>query len=159
MPVSRPYNPNGKRVAEMIQADLSRIGIRTRLVSDEWSQYRTRLQAGEASMALYGWTGDNADPDNFLDILLGCTSARPGGNNIARWCHPEYNRLVTTAKRTPNQQERAQLYRDAQVIFKSEAPWVPIAHSVVFMATRKEVSGFVMDPLARQIFERVDVNP
>ena len=28
MPVSRPYNPNGKRVAEMIQADLAKIGIR-----------------------------------------------------------------------------------------------------------------------------------
>ena len=23
MPVSRPYNPNGKRIAEMIQADLA----------------------------------------------------------------------------------------------------------------------------------------
>ncbi len=84
MPVSRPYNPNGKRVAEMIQADLAKIGIRAKLVTDEWSPYRTKLQAGETSMALYGWTGDNGDPDNFLDVLLGCTSARIGGNNIAQ---------------------------------------------------------------------------
>ena len=38
MPVSRPYNPNGKRVAEMIQADLAKIGIRAKLVTDEWSR-------------------------------------------------------------------------------------------------------------------------
>ena len=37
-----------------------------KLVTDEWSQYRHELQAGEAPMALFGWTGDNGDPDNFL---------------------------------------------------------------------------------------------
>jgi dipeptide transport system substrate-binding protein len=34
---------------------------------------------------------------------------------------------------------------------------VPIAHSVVFMATRKGVSGFRMDPLGRQQFHEVDL--
>ena len=43
-------------------------------------------RAGEHSMALYGWTGDNGDPDNFMHMLLGCTAARTGGNNISKWC-------------------------------------------------------------------------
>ena len=110
-------------------------------------------------MALFGWTGDNGDPDNFLHVLLGCTAARPGGNNIAKWCHPEYDRLVTEAKRVSGQAERARLYRQAQLVFKAEAPWVPIAHSIVFMATRREVVGFEMDPLGRHIFDRVDLKP
>jgi dipeptide transport system substrate-binding protein len=159
MPVSRPYNPNGKRIAEMIQADLARIGIRARLVTEEWSLYRAKLQAGEAPMALYGWTGDNGDPDNFLDVLLGCTSARAGGNNIAKWCNREYDELVTKAKRTTSQPEREALYRKAQLIAKREAPWVPLAHSVVFMATRKDVAGFRMDPLGRHPFDGVDLAP
>ena len=159
MPVSRPYNPNGKRIAEMIQADLSKVGIRAKLVTDEWSRYRAKLQAGEASMGLYGWTGDNADPDNFLHVLLGCTAARIGGNNIAKWCNPEYDALVTRAKLVSDQAERAELYRKAQAIFKAEAPWVPIAHSVVFMALRREVKGFKMDPLGRHVFDRVDLQP
>ncbi|HEY8381768.1 MAG TPA: ABC transporter substrate-binding protein [Microvirga sp.] len=159
MPVSRPYNPNGKRIAEMIQADLAKVGIRLRLVTDEWSLYRARLQAGEATMALYGWTGDNGDPDNFLHLLLGCTAARIGGNNIARWCHRDYDALVTEAKVRSDQSERDALYRRAQVIAKDEAPWVPLAHSVVFMAARREVTGFVMDPLGRHIFDRVDLKP
>ena len=157
MPVSRPYNPNAKRIAEMIQVDLNKIGIRTRLVTDEWSQYRAKLQNGQHSMALYGWTGDNGDPDNFMHILLGCTAARSGGNNVAKWCNPEYDTLVTRAKLTSNQSEREGLYRQAQEIFKREAPWVPLAHSVVFMATRKGVSGFKMDPLGRHPFEGVDL--
>jgi dipeptide transport system substrate-binding protein len=158
MPVSRPYMPNAKRVAELIQADLARIGVRVRLVSDEWAGYRRRLMAGEHGMALYGWTGDNGDPDNFLNVLLGCSSARPGGNNIAKWCDADYDALVNRAKRVAGQAEREALYRQAQIIFKQEAPWVPLAHSVVFMATRKEVQGFRMDPLGRHPFEGVSLN-
>jgi dipeptide transport system substrate-binding protein len=157
MPVSRPYNPNAKRIAEMIQVDLAKIGIRTRMVTDEWAQYRTKLQNGVHSMALYGWTGDNGDPDNFLHVLLGCTAARSGGNNIAKWCNPEYDALVTRAKLTADQPSREKLYRQAQEIFKREAPWVPLAHSVVFMAARKNVQGFKMDPLGRNPFEGVDL--
>jgi dipeptide transport system substrate-binding protein len=157
MPVSRPYNPNGRRIAEMIQADLAKIGVRLRLVTDDWGAYRVKLQAGDAPMALFGWTGDNGDPDNFLNVLLGCTSARPGGNNVAKWCDPAYDRLVTRAETSLDQAERVALYREAQAIAKDQAPWVPIAHSVVFMAARKEVTGFVMDPLGRHSFTGVDL--
>jgi dipeptide transport system substrate-binding protein len=52
---------------------------------------------------------------------------------------------------------REALYRAAQEIVKREAPWVPLAHSVVFMATRKEVTGFKIDPLGRHPFEGVDL--
>ena len=157
MPVSRPYSPDAKRIAEMIRADLSRIGVRAELVTKEWGAYRTSLQDGEHSMALYGWTGDNGDPDNFLHVLLGCTAARIGGNNVARWCNDEYDALVTRAKLSYDQEVREKLYGQAQEIFKREAPWVPLAHSVVFMATRKEVDGFKMDPLGRHPFDNVDL--
>jgi dipeptide transport system substrate-binding protein len=157
LPVSRPYNPNGKRVAEMMQADLAKLGIQLRLVTSDWSSYRAKLLGGETPMALFGWTGDIGDPDNFLDVLLGCTAARPGGNNIAKWCDPAYDALVTRAKRVLSREEREALYREAQVIAKREAPWVPIAHSLVYMATRKEVTGFRMDLLGRHSFDGVDL--
>ena len=46
-PVQRPYNPNGKRIGEMMQADLAKIGVNAKLVTFEWGEYRKRLQAGE----------------------------------------------------------------------------------------------------------------
>ena len=47
MPVQRPYNPNGKRIGEMMQADLAKIGVNAKLVTYEWGEYRKRAQAGE----------------------------------------------------------------------------------------------------------------
>lgn len=155
MPVSRPYNPDGKRIAEMIAADLAQVGIRATLKTKEWGAYRDSLQRGEHMMALYGWTGDNGDPDNFLNVLLGCRSAKVDGNNIAKWCHPGYDRLVTEAARQTDQSIRADFYRQAQVIARDEAPWVPLAHSVVLMAKRRSVQNFTIDPLDRHLFGNV----
>ncbi|MBE7248468.1 MAG: ABC transporter substrate-binding protein, partial [Actinomycetospora chiangmaiensis] len=63
-PVSRPYNPDGRRVADMIQADLAQVGIRARPVTRPWNEYRAALYGGVPSLMLYGWTSDNGDPDN-----------------------------------------------------------------------------------------------
>jgi len=131
--------------------------VKVRIVSVDWSEYRSRVEAGEHQMAQFGWTGDNGDPDNFLYVLLGCASARPGGSNIAKWCHRPFDDLVVAAKRTPDISRRTALYEEAQKIFKEQAPWFPIAHSVVFVPVRREVRGFRISPFGRHQFDGVRV--
>ena len=87
MPVQRPYNPDAKKMAELMQADLAKVGVTAELKTFEWGEYRKRLQAGEHQMGMLGWTGDNGDPDNFMGVLLSCGSAREGGQNVAKWCN------------------------------------------------------------------------
>ena len=155
LPVSRPYNPDGRRVADMIRADLARIGVRVRLTTRGWNEYRAALYGGEPTMMLYGWTSDNGDPDNFMNVLLGCRAAAPGGANLARWCDPRYDAAVQEARRTDDRDTRTRLYREAQSLFHQASPWVPLAHTVVHMAARRGVAGFRMDPLGRHLFEGV----
>jgi dipeptide transport system substrate-binding protein len=157
MPVQRPYNPNARRIGELMQADLAKIGVKAEIKSYEWGDYRKRLQAGEHQMAQLGWTGDNGDPDNFLHILLGCDSAKIGGGNTAHWCNKEYNDLVIEAKHTTDIAKRTELYKKAQVVFKEEAPWFTIAHSVQFKPVRKEVVDFKLSPFGQHEFYGVDI--
>ena len=152
LPIQRPYNPNGRRMAELIQADLAKIGVQARIVSYEWGEYRKRLQRGEYMMAELGWIADNGDPDNFLYTLLGCDEGRPRGGNSGGWCDPSFDALVVAAKRTANQGERATLYKRAQAVFKAEAPWVTIAHGVEVEAIRAEVEGYRLSPFGRHDF-------
>lgn len=121
MPVQRPYNPNARRMAELIQADWAAIGVDAEIVSYEWGEYLERTQNGEHETMMLGWTGDNGDPDNFLNTLLGCQAAETGGNR-AFWCDEEFNSLVDQALRTPDVDERTALYEEAQVVFKAAAP-------------------------------------
>ncbi|UJQ93979.1 ABC transporter substrate-binding protein [Mariluticola halotolerans] len=156
MPVQRPYNPNARRMAEVMQADLGNIGVDVEIVSYEWGEYLARSSEVDRDGAvLLGWTGDNGDPDNFLAVLLGCDAV--GGSNRAQWCNEEFEALIQKAKVTSDVAERTKLYEEAQVVFKREAPWNTIAHSKVFMPMSKKVTGFVMDPLGYHRFDDVDI--
>jgi dipeptide transport system substrate-binding protein len=158
LPVTRPYNPDGKRMAEMIQADWEKIGVKTKLVTYEWAEYRKRAKGGEHEVVMFGWSGDNGDPDNFFVPLLGCEAVKGGGNS-ARWCNKQFEDLIIKAAQTPKQADRAKLYEQAQVIFKEEAPWITVAHSIRFDPVRSEVKGYKMDATAHHYFNKVDLAP
>jgi dipeptide transport system substrate-binding protein len=156
MPVSRPYNPDARRMAELIQADYAAIGVTAEIVSMEWGEYLAQsLLPDRDGAVLLGWTGDNGDPDNFLAVLLGCDAV--GSANRAQWCNEEFDDLIQRAKVTSDQAERTALYEEAQVVFKREAPWLTVAHSTVFMPMSTKVSGYVMDPKGTHAFDGVDI--
>ncbi|MEX2650591.1 MAG: ABC transporter substrate-binding protein [Alphaproteobacteria bacterium] len=155
MPVQRPYNPAAQRIGELMQADLAAVGIKANLVTYEWGEYLDRSKKGEHMMVQLGWTGDNGDPDNFLYVLLGCAAV--GGTNRAQWCYQPFDDLLIQAKRITDVAERTRLYEEAQVVFKEQAPWVTVAHSVVFMPVRKEVIDYRVDPFGIHQFYGVDL--
>ncbi|WP_407810410.1 ABC transporter substrate-binding protein, partial [Staphylococcus aureus] len=39
MPVQRPYMPNARRTAELIQSDFAKVGVKAEIVSFEWGEY------------------------------------------------------------------------------------------------------------------------
>jgi len=156
LPVSRPYNPAGKKMGEMMQADLAKIGVKVKLVSYDWPTYLSKSRNGEHQLIQLGWSGDNGDPDNFLHILLGCDGVE-AGSNVARWCDQKFNDLIIKAKRVTEQQKRSEFYIKAQKIFNEAAPWAPIAHSKVFRTMSSKVKGYKIDPLGGDIFTQVDI--
>jgi dipeptide transport system substrate-binding protein len=156
MSVSRPYNPNGYRVAQLISDDLKKIGVKVTLQTKDWTSYLKSAASGELEMLQAGWTSDNGDPDNFLNLLLSCSSIE-GGNNYARWCNQEYSHLVSRARVTTNIRKRTEFYEKAQNIFKNEMPWVPIAHVSVYKAMSKRVLNYQMNPFGHDEFGHVDL--
>ncbi|WP_027362876.1 ABC transporter substrate-binding protein [Desulfospira joergensenii] len=155
MPVQRPYNPNARRMAEIIQEDWSKVGVKAKIVSYEWGEYLKRSMNAEHSTVLLGWTGDNGDPDNFMAVLLGCDAV--GSSNRSQWCYKPFDDLLKKAKLTADIKERTRLYEEAQLIFKEQAPWVTIAHSVVFEPMSKNVVNYKIDPFGGHIFYGVDL--
>jgi len=155
-PVSRPYMPNGQRVAEMIQADWAAIGVTANIVTYEWTEYRERGKEPDRSGPfLIGWTGDNGDPDNFFATLFSCSAI--GVSNYSSWCNDDFEAAIQSAKTVSDEAERTALYTTAQEIFKAEEPALNIAHSKVFMPMNKRVQNFVLSPLGTHSFVGVDV--
>ncbi|CAI8998231.1 dipeptide ABC transporter periplasmic binding protein [Pseudomonas sp. IT-P12] len=156
MPVQRPYNPNAKLMAEMLQSDWKKIGLNVKIQSYEWGEYIKRSKGGENGAMLIGWSGDNGDPDNWLNVLFGCDSL--AGNNFSKWCDKKFDDIVKQAKRTSDQAKRTELYKQAQHVLKDAVPMTPIAHSTVFQPMRTNVQDFKISPFGLNSFYGVSVS-
>ncbi|MFV3403603.1 MULTISPECIES: ABC transporter substrate-binding protein [Pseudomonas] len=151
-----PTNPNPRLSAEMLQADLAKIGLRLDIRVMEWAEMLRRAKNGEADLVSTGWAGDNGDPDNFLTPLLGCEAAKTG-ENYARWCNPRFQELITRAREVIDNDERARLYSEALAVYDEDQPWISMAHPKMFTAMRENVEGYVINPLTNNNFATTKV--
>lgn len=155
MPVQRPYNSNAKLMAEMVQADWNKIGVKANLKTFEWGEYLKRGRKGEHDVIMNGWIGDNGDPDNWLGVLLSCASI--DNSNYARWCNPDFDKLIIDARQINDQAERTKKYEHAQVIFKDQLPWTTIGHSMTTVFTTPNVKGYKISPFGAVRFDGVSI--
>ncbi|HVY19047.1 MAG TPA: ABC transporter substrate-binding protein [Bauldia sp.] len=154
MPVARPYMPDAKTAATIIQKNFADVGVTADIFSEDWKQYLADSSPHTHDGAvIMGWTGDNGDPDNFLTPNLGCNAVDHG--NRSEWCNKDFDDLIRKAAIETDQAKRAAMYEQAQVIFKKDAPWATLDHSVVVMAMSKKVQNYVIDPFGLHHFEQV----
>ena len=155
-PVQRPYNPNGKRIGEMMQADLAKVGVNAKLVTYEWGEYRKRAQAGEDMTAQLGWTGDNGDPDNFF-FLDGCTDGKPAQQQYPEMVQRRIQRPARQGARDPRSGRARQALSAHAGDRARRGAGIAVAHSTVFEAMRANVTGYKQSPLGTHAFEGVDL--
>ncbi|MHA6492561.1 ABC transporter substrate-binding protein [Pseudomonas borbori] len=153
-PGGGPTNPNPSLGAQMLQADLAAVGIKTDIRVLEWGELVKRAKNGEHDLVFMGWAGDNGDPDNFLTPNLSCAAAQ-SGENMSGWCDAAFDKLIVQARETIDPQQRAALYRQALAIFNDQAPWIPQAHPKQFGALSRDVDGFVLSPLGTNNYAKV----
>ena len=160
MTLPRPYVAQPQRVAEAIQADLRAVGINATLQGMEWGPYLDKTERGEHNLALYGWTGDNGDPDNFLYALLDKDSAiPPGAQNVCFWKDEDYHRLMIEAQGTNDRSLRAKYYLEALQIVHDQAPTVPLVHTAPPIVFKRRVVGYIPNPDNSEPFQSMSIVP
>ena len=166
----RGYNPAPLPTAQTIRTNLAEIGIEMSIDDRQFSDYLTYTSQGRHDATLAGWYTDNADPDNFCYVLLHPQVEVPDGqdwvswdtegyntSNNAAWANTEYMDLVEQAQRTTNQDERAQLYREAAQLAHDEAPWVFIDYADEVRGVANTVSNYTVTAIGGPFLEVVEV--
>jgi dipeptide transport system substrate-binding protein len=149
-------NPNPKAGAELLQADLAKIGVKAEVKVIEWGELIKRAKLGQHDLLFMGWAGDNGDPDNYLSPLFSCNAVN-SGINFARYCNPRLDQLIAEGKATSDQAKRIKAYREAQRIIHDQALWIPLGYPTASALTRTNVSGYSVSPFGRQNFGPVVV--
>lgn len=147
--------PDPQTVAEIVQNNLAEIGVNVTISSHEWAPYLELTQNGETELFILGWSGTNGDPDYFLSSLL--HSSNKGSSNYTYYENPEVDELLDRAKRAVDQDERADLYSQAQEIINDDSPMATLVHSTPVLAISDNVINYVPHPSTSESLAEVDL--
>ena len=137
-----------KMVAEAVQEDLRRIGVRVRIEVTEWGSFLPKVYDGESLFFQNTWLGDYPDPDTWLYQLLHSDNFGDAGN-ITRWANSEFDHLVGLAQVEMNQELRSDLYRQAEQIAYDEAPWLLLFWKNSATLVQPHIEGLVITQMDR----------
>lgn len=123
--------------AELIQAQLAKIGIRLKITAADWSVYLPTVFQKRYALTILGTSGQS-DPD---DYLYGNLHSK-GGLNLVNYNDPQFDRLLDQARAVSGEAQRRRLYEQAQARLLETVPMVFIYHSTQYEAVRRHVRGF-----------------
>ena len=139
----RPYNTaTGQTLAEALQGYYEKVGVTCTIDSYDWTTYKEKVGTGDYDVCLYGWIGDNGDPDNFMNLL----ASEDIEMNVAQYHDEEFNTMLAEAASTPNGDERNAIYAQMEQKLADECVWLPISHQENLSAYQSNVHNYIAHP-------------
>ena len=140
-----------RRIAEAIQQMWKQhLNISIRLTNTDWKVYLSRTNNLDYDISRAGWIGDYPDPNTFLDMMISNS-----GNNRTGWSNSEYDRLISQAATLSDQQQRYELFQQAENILDQQAPLMPIYTYTRVALINPSVKGWYPNILDRHPYKHV----
>jgi ABC-type transport system substrate-binding protein len=109
-----------RKIAEVWSRSLTALGIRSESVTAQWPENLKAARAGRLQM----WSvGSQADAPDSVGALARFDSREIGGQNMARFRLPEFDRLYDRAQAIPDGPERAALFQRANALAIAYMPY------------------------------------
>lgn len=148
----------GLRFAEFVAASLRRLGYRVTVVVRPWAAFERGVLDGRADLFYLSWFADGPDPVSFVAALVESRRRGAGGNRTF-YSNTEVDAALTRARIAATPGEALAEVNRAERIALSDAPLVPLFHSVNVTLVRRGITGLVLDPLAAPRYKEVEVRP
>jgi peptide/nickel transport system substrate-binding protein len=150
--VSRPYMPDPQRNFEAFAASLNESGFQITPRAAPWSpDYLGLVDEGNCPLYLLGWTGDYADPDNFLGTFFQSAQKAWGFEN------EEIFTTLDEAEAETDQDARVEKYQEANQLIADFVPGVPYVHTEPALAFAACVQGYEPSPVSLEPFSIVSL--
>jgi ABC-type transport system substrate-binding protein len=143
----RPYLPQPPQVASDIRDQLAQVGITVSLDEQESGAFIDNANTGNLSMYMLGWGADFPDATNFWDFHFGAGASPQFGTGF-----PDLHEVLADAGSTTDEEERAELYAQANELLFQHAQALPIAYGGSAVAFKAEVEGAHASPLSNEQF-------
>ena len=125
------------RAAQVLQAQLSQIGIDADIRTLEWGTWLEEEGAGNFDMYLCGWIG-NIDPDDFFYAQHHTDQVF----NFTGYSNPEVDELLEQGRVETDREARKEIYNEVQKRIIDDAPYVYLYNPDVVQAWQPYVRGY-----------------
>ncbi|MGA1826072.1 MAG: ABC transporter substrate-binding protein, partial [bacterium] len=142
-------NDLSKRIAEVIQDDLGKVGIKVDLRSLEWGTFFSDIKSGNFQVYSLQWVGIT-DPDIYY-YLFHSQSIPPHGANRGHYISPQIDWLIEEGRVTLDNQKRKEIYSQIQKLLAKDLPYVNLWHWDNIVIMKKNISGYTLFPSADYI--------
>ena len=150
--VSRPYMPDPPRNFEAFAASMNAAGFKITPRAAPWSpDYLGLVDEGNCPLYLLGWTGDYADPDNFIGTFFQSPQPAWGFEN------QELFDKLDEAEAETDEDARIALYQEAYQLIADFVPGVPYVHTEPALAFAACVQGYEPSPVSLEPFSIVSL--
>ncbi len=130
-----------RRIAEVFQADLGRLGLELDVRSYEWATFYADIRRGNFELYALAWVGVR-DPDVYFRIFHSSMTP-PAGNNRGRFADPRMDALLEAGRATSDRDERRRIYGEVQRLAADELPIIPLWWSDNVVVKSRALQGFV----------------
>ncbi len=133
----------GVPVAEVIQNNLTEIGLNVEIEPLEWAFYVEDAWVGRNFEMTLAWYGREIDPDGLFSSVL----RKDQGNNPMRYFNQEVEDLFDKGKATADREERKKIYEEIMnIAILDDTALVKLKTMEIMWAANKKVEGFTLMP-------------
>lgn len=126
--------------AEYFKSQLAKVGIRLKIVKNNFNEYLEKSRTGHLQFFQDGWTLDYPDAENIFQLLH--TSNHPPGPNASLYSNAKFDELYSRISKLPDGDERMQLMGEAQAIINHDVPWIMQYYSRNFILYHDYVKNY-----------------
>ena len=127
-------------LCQAVTSMLSRVGIRVAYKPLPFNILLPKLNTGDTSMYMIGWTPATAEPEGVLVPLVHSPNGPGLGEyNFGGYSNARVDELIDRGRVEFDDAKRKVLFNDAMAVIDAETGFVPLVHRHVIWAMRKEV--------------------
>ncbi len=132
-----PTDTKIKRIAVAVASMLKHnLNVTVHLQNQDIKTFFQTMGSMDYQMSSFQWGGDYNEASTFLDMF------ETHGYNPGKWSNAQYDELMAQAKKTLDNNQRVEIYNQAEQILAQEMPAMPIYFETKAVLKQPNVGGY-----------------
>jgi len=141
-------------MAKYIQNDLKKIGITSKIVVNDFSQFLNKAKKGEMQFWSSGWLLDYPDAQNILQLLY--SKNGNGGPNKTSYNNKKFDKIYEQLLNEHSQEKHNKLLVQMEEIVSEDVPWILTNYSINYVVRHKEIQNLRYSDLIFNLYKYLD---